>query len=145
MFEPDKEKMKPEAIAELQNKRLKKMVHYAYENVPFYKKKFKEANIEPEDIKSTRDMHKVPFTVKNDLRDHYPYGILAVPKETIVRFHASSGTTGVPTVVGYTRGDLDTWSRLMARTIRGSWVPLRCRASWGIGDSHKYGKHEKAA
>jgi phenylacetate-CoA ligase len=117
MFEPELEKMKPDAIEELQNKRLKKMLRYAYENVPFYKRKFKEANIKPEDIKSSQDIHKVPFTVKNDLRDHYPYGILAVPKENIVRFHASSGTTGIPTVVGYTRGDLDTWSRLMARTI----------------------------
>ncbi|UCE38517.1 MAG: phenylacetate--CoA ligase [Thermoplasmata archaeon] len=117
MFEPEIEKMKPEAIAKLQNERLKKMMRYAYENVPFYKKKFKEANIEPDDIKSSEDMHKVPFTVKNDLRDHYPYGILAVPREDIVRFHSSSGTTGIPTVVGYTRKDLETWSRLMARTI----------------------------
>ncbi len=117
MFEPEIEKMKPEAIFDLQNKRLMHMLRYAYENVPFYKKKFKEANIEPDDIRGPQDMHKVPFTVKNDLRDHYPYGILAVPRESIVRFHASSGTTGIPTVVGYTRRDLDTWSRLMARTI----------------------------
>lgn len=117
MFEPEIEKMKPEAITKLQNERLRKMVRYAYENVPFYKKKFKEVGIEPDHIKSSEDMHKVPFTVKDDLREHYPYGILAVPRESIVRFHASSGTTGIPTVVGYTRKDLETWSRLMARTI----------------------------
>jgi phenylacetate-CoA ligase len=117
MFEPELEKMKPDALAELQNKRLKKMVRYAYENVPFYKKKFSEKGIQPDDIRTMEDMHKVPLTVKNDLRDHYPYGILAVPREKIVRFHASSGTTGTPTVVGYTKKDLDTWSRLMARTI----------------------------
>jgi phenylacetate-CoA ligase len=117
MFEPELEKMKPEAITKLQNERLRKMVRYAYENVPFYKRKFKEVGIEPDHIKSSEDIHKVPFTVKDDLREHYPYGILAVPRERIVRFHASSGTTGIPTVVGYTRKDLETWSRLMARTI----------------------------
>lgn len=117
MFEPEIEKMKPEAIATLQNERLKKMIHYAYENVPFYRKKFKDAGLEPEHIKTSEDLHKVPFTVKDDLREHYPYGILAVPRESIVRFHASSGTTGIPTVVGYTRKDIETWSRLMARTI----------------------------
>ncbi len=117
MFEPEIEKMKPEAILKIQNERLKKMVRYAYENVPFYKKKFKESGIEPDHIKSSEDLHKVPFTVKNNLREHYPYGILAVPRERIVRFHASSGTTGIPTVVGYTKKDIETWSRLMARTI----------------------------
>lgn len=117
MFEPEIEKMKPEAIAKLQNERLVKMIRYAYENVPFYRKKFKEAGVEPEHIKSSKDLHKVPFTVKDDLREHYPYGILAVPRERIVRFHASSGTTGIPTVVGYTKKDIETWSRLMARTI----------------------------
>ncbi|MEE9150455.1 MAG: phenylacetate--CoA ligase [Thermoplasmata archaeon] len=117
MFEPELEKMKPEAIAALQNERLRKIVRYAYENVPFYRKKFKDAGLEPDHIKSSEDLHKVPFTVKDDLREHYPYGILAVPRESIVRFHASSGTTGIPTVVGYTKKDIETWSRLMARTI----------------------------
>ena len=117
MFEPKIENMKPEAITKLQNERLVKMVRYAFENVPFYNKKFKEAGIEPDHIKSSEDLHKVPFTVKDDLREHYPYGILAVPRERIVRFHASSGTTGIPTVVGYTKKDIETWSRLMARTI----------------------------
>jgi phenylacetate-CoA ligase len=117
MFEPEIENMKLNEIQKLQNDRLIKMARYSFENVPFYKRKFKEAGISPDDIKSSEDLHKVPFTVKNDLRDHYPYGILAVPRVDIVRFHSSSGTTGIPTVVGYTRRDLDTWSRLMARTI----------------------------
>ncbi|UCG68958.1 MAG: phenylacetate--CoA ligase [Thermoplasmata archaeon] len=117
MFEPEMENMKLDDIKKLQNDRLIKMVRYAFENVPFYKRRFKEAGISPDDIRSSEDLHKVPFTVKDDLRDHYPYGILAVPREDIVRFHSSSGTTGIPTVVGYTRKDLDTWSRLMARTI----------------------------
>jgi phenylacetate-CoA ligase len=117
MFEPEIETMKPEKIADFQNQRLKKIVRHAYDNIPMYKKRFKESGIEPDDIKCLDDVHKIPFTVKNDLRDHYPYGILAVPREEVVRFHASSGTTGTPTVVSYTEKDLDTWSRLMARTI----------------------------
>ena len=117
MYEPDLEKMKLDDIKALQNKRIVKMVRYAHDNVPFYKKKFKEAGISPDDIRSSADLHKIPFTVKDDLRDHYPYGILAVSREDVVRFHSSSGTTGIPTVVSYTQNDLDTWSKLMARAI----------------------------
>ena len=117
MYEPDLEKMKSDDIKALQNKLIVKMVRYAHDNVPFYKKKFKEAGISPDDIRSSADLHKIPFTVKDDLRDHYPYGILAVSREDVVRFHSSSGTTGIPTVVSYTQNDLDTWSKLMARAI----------------------------
>jgi phenylacetate-CoA ligase len=117
MYEPDLETMKFDDIKALQNRRIVKIVKYAHDNVPFYKKKFKEAGISPDDIKSSSDLHKVPFTVKDDLRDHYPYGILAIPREDVVRFHSSSGTTGIPTVVSYTQNDLDTWSKLMARAI----------------------------
>jgi phenylacetate-CoA ligase len=117
MYEPDLETMKLDEIKSLQNERIVKMVRYAHDNVPFYKKKFKEAGISPDDIKSTADIHNVPFTMKDDLRDHYPYGILAIPREDVVRFHSSSGTTGIPTVVSYTQNDLDTWSKLMARAI----------------------------
>jgi phenylacetate-CoA ligase len=117
MYEVELETIKLDEIKALQNERIVRMVRYSYDNVPFYKKRFKEAGISPDEVKSSADLHKVPFTVKNDLRDHYPYGILAVPREDIVRFHSSSGTTGIPTVVGYTRRDLETWSRLMARTI----------------------------
>jgi phenylacetate-CoA ligase len=117
MYEENLETMKLDDIKILQNERIVKMVRYAHDNVPFYKKRFKEAGITPDDIKSSSDLHKVPFTVKDDLRDHYPYGILAVPRENVIRFHSSSGTTGIPTVVSYTQNDLDTWSSLMARAI----------------------------
>jgi phenylacetate-CoA ligase len=117
MFEPKIETMKLDEIKKLQQEKLQKMIRYAHDNVPFYKKKFKEIGISPDDIKTVEDYHKVPFTIKDDLRDHYPYGILAVPRENVIRFHSSSGTTGIPTVVSYTRTDLETWSRLMARTI----------------------------
>ena len=117
MYEPDLETMSVDDIRKVQEERMLKQIRYAYDNVPFYKKKFEEAGITPDDIKSLDDVKKVPFTVKNDLRDHYPYGILAVPLEKIIEFHSSSGTTGIPTVVTYTERDLDTWSRMMARTF----------------------------
>jgi phenylacetate-CoA ligase len=115
MYEPEYESMKPDALRELQEKRFVNIVRYAHENVPLYKRRFKDAGITPDDIRSLDDSVKIPFTVKDDLRAHYPYGILAVPRERLVRLHASSGTTGLSTVVGYTRKDLDTWTRLMAR------------------------------
>ncbi|MBN1390896.1 MAG: phenylacetate--CoA ligase [Candidatus Thermoplasmatota archaeon] len=104
-----------EEIQALQLERIKRQVEHAYRNVPFYRKKFEEVGLKPEDIRSLEDVSKIPFTVKDDLRDHYPYGILAVPIERVHRLHASSGTTGIPTVVSYTQKDLDTWSNLMAR------------------------------
>lgn len=115
MFEPKIEGMKTDEIKALQEERLKKMVRYAYENVAFYKRQFKEAGITPEDIQNLEDIVKIPFTVKDHLRDHYPYGIMAVPLDRVVELHASSGTTGIPTVVTYTENDLKTWRRLMAR------------------------------
>ncbi len=115
MYQEDIQLMSKKEIKELQLERLKKQVKHAYDNVPMYKKRFDELGLKPEDIKELSDISKIPFTVKNDLRDHYPYGILAVPLETLNRIHASSGTTGTPTVVSYTRQDLDTWSDLMAR------------------------------
>ncbi|MBS3816448.1 MAG: phenylacetate--CoA ligase [Candidatus Thermoplasmatota archaeon] len=115
MYNKKAQMMDRDEIKEKQEEKMMKMVRYAYNNVPMYKKKFKEENITPDDINSLKDVHKIPFTVKDDLREHYPYGILAVPREDVVRFHASSGTTGTPTVVGYTRNDMETWSDLMAR------------------------------
>lgn len=109
--------MEVEKLRQLQEEKMLKMIKYAYDNVELYKKKFDEKGLKPEDIKSLEDVSKVPFTVKDDLRDHYPYGILAVPLEKIIEFHASSGTTGIPTVVSYTQQDLDTWGRMMARTF----------------------------
>ncbi len=114
--------MERSEMESLQGERLKKIVAYSYENVPYYKKKMDEAGVSPEDINGLEDISKLPFTVKDDLRDNYPYDAFAVPMKDIVRIHASSGTTGKPTVVGYTRNDLDTWSELMARTFSAAGV-----------------------
>ncbi|MDD2440332.1 MAG: phenylacetate--CoA ligase [Methanosarcinaceae archaeon] len=104
-------------LRELQLKRLKKSVKTVYENVPFYRQKFKEAGVIPEDIKTLEDVRKLPYTRKSDLRDNYPFGLFAANTEDIVRIHASSGTSGKPTVVGYTAGDINTWSDLIARNL----------------------------
>jgi len=117
MYEPEMETMPPGELRKLQERRLKENVEYCYENVPFYRKKFKDSGVTPRDIEGIEDLQKIPFTAKDDLRDHYPYGLLAVPLEKVVRFHSSSGTTGTPTVVGYTGKDIETWSRIMARGI----------------------------
>src|SRR5579863_3267235 len=112
------EKAGKDALAALQLDRLKATLHQAYERVPHYKKKLDAAGMHPADLKELGDLAKFPFTTKEDLRQNYPFGMFAVPMADIVRIHASSGTTGKPTVVGYTKGDIDTWSRLMARSIR---------------------------
>ena len=104
-------------LRRLQGERLRAAAARAYEGVPFYKKKFDEAGVTPEDIRSIDDLSKLPFTYKDDLRDNYPFGLFAVPLEQVVRIHASSGTTGKQTVVGYTRNDIDIWSEVMARTL----------------------------
>jgi len=109
--------MPREQLEVYQLERLKRLVENVYHNVPFYRKKFQAIGLEPGDIKSLNDLHKLPFTEKQDLRDNYPFGMFAVHMSEIVRVHASSGTTGKPTVVGYTRGDINTWSELMARTL----------------------------
>ena len=102
----------------LQLKRLKQTLEHAYANVPFYKTGFDKAGVNPADIKTLADIKHFPFTVKTDLRDNYPFGLFAVPREQVTRLHASSGTTGKPTVVGYTQADLDMWAGLVARSIR---------------------------
>ena len=102
----------------LQLDRLRASVQHAYDNVPHYRTSFDAAGVHPDDVKSLDDLVKLPFTAKSDLRDNYPFGMFAVPREEVSRIHASSGTTGRPTVVGYTRGDLDTWATVMARSIR---------------------------
>jgi phenylacetate-CoA ligase len=109
------ELMERKELEELQLQRLKSVVEKVYKNVPFYESKFKQAGITPQDIKSLKDLAKLPTTKKQDLRDNYPFGLFAVPLEEVVRVHASSGTTGKPTVVGYTAKDIETWSDLMAR------------------------------
>jgi phenylacetate-CoA ligase len=106
-----------EAIEALQFKRLRSLVDRVYGTVPFYRKKLEESGYKPGDIRSLSDLSSLPFTTKIDLRDTYPFGMFAVTMERVVRIHASSGTTGKPVVVGYTRRDIDTWSELMARTL----------------------------
>lgn len=101
----------------LQLERLQVAVKRAYESVPYYKKRFDELGIKPEDIKTLKDIEKLPFTTKDDLRDAYPFGMFAVPRKEIVEVHTSSGTTGKPTVSGYTRGDLEIWAEVMARGL----------------------------
>jgi phenylacetate-CoA ligase len=105
------------AIESLQLKRLQQVVQKACASVPFYRESFARAKVTPERIKTLDDLRRLPFTLKQDMRDNYPYGLFAVPLEEIVRIHASSGTTGKPTVVGYTRKDIDNWSDLMARSF----------------------------
>lgn len=105
-------------IQALQLKRLKWTLEHAYNNVPHYKAAFDAKGVHPSDFKTLADIAKFPFTMKKDLRDNYPFGLFAVPREQIVRLHASSGTTGKPTVVGYTQNDIDNWANLVARSIR---------------------------
>jgi phenylacetate-CoA ligase len=105
-------------IAALQLQRLKWSLAHAYENVPHYRQKFDSARVHPRDLKTLGDLAQFPFTTKLDLRDNYPFKMFAVPREKVVRIHASSGTTGRPTVVGYTARDIDTWASVMARSIR---------------------------
>jgi len=109
--------MDRERLTKLQGDRLSAMVERLYYNVPFYRNLFQKNGIEPGDINSVDQLKYLPFTTKQDLRDNYPFGLFAVPKSEVVRVHASSGTTGKPTVVGYTRKDIGTWSEVMARTL----------------------------
>lgn len=116
-WNPTYECMSREEMRKVQSERLINTVKRVYHNVPFYREKMQKAGIEPGDIKSIDDLSKLPFTNKQDLRDTYPYGLFAVPMSEIVRIHASSGTTGKQTVVGYTRRDLDTWAEVVARAL----------------------------
>jgi phenylacetate-CoA ligase len=105
-------------IAAVQLKRMKWSLKHAYDNVPFYKASFDAAGVHPDDLTTLADLAKFPFTVKQDLRDNYPFNMFAVPREKLRRVHASSGTTGQPTVVGYTQGDLEVWGQVVARSLR---------------------------
>lgn len=107
-------------IAALQQRRMAWSLRHAYENSPFYRRRFDEHGVHPDDFRTLADLAKFPFTLKQDLRETYPFGMFAVPRERLVRIHASSGTTGKPTVVGYTRADIDNWADLAARSIRAS-------------------------
>ena len=116
-FNPEIETAPREKIVELQNKRLRSTVKRVYEKVPFYREKMKASGVTPEDIRSIEDLHKLPFSYKQDLRDTYPYGLFAVPLKDVVRLHASSGTTGKQIVVGYTRHDMEIWEECVARAL----------------------------
>jgi phenylacetate-CoA ligase len=124
-WDKEAETIKQEELEKLQLRRLKAIVEYCFHNSQFYRAKFKEANLYPQDIRSLADIAKLPFTMKEDLRDNYPYGMLAVPREEIVRIHASSGTTGKPTIVAYTRRDIGTWAELMARVLTSAGITKR--------------------
>lgn len=117
MWDETKEQMTREQMRELQSKHLIETVERVYHNVAFYRKKMHALGIEPGDIQGIEDLSKLPFTTKQDLRDNYPYGLFAVPQNEIVRLHASSGTTGHPIVVGYTRKDITNWSEMVARCL----------------------------
>ena len=106
-----------EVLESLQVKRLKQVAEHVYSTVPFYRQQFDKSRVKPEQIKSLEDLQRLPFTLKQDMRDNYPYGLFARPLDQIVRIHASSGTTGKPTVVGYTRRDIENWTELMARSF----------------------------
>jgi phenylacetate-CoA ligase len=122
-------------IAGLQVERLRWSLRRAYDNIPAYAKKFDAAGVRPEDFRTLQDLGRFPLTAKQDLRDNYPFGMFAVPREQVVRIHASSGTTGKPTVVGYTRRDIETWSSLVARSIRasGGRPGMKVHVAYGYG------------
>jgi len=122
-------------LCALQLERLKWSLNHAYENSPVYRRKFDEAGIHPSELTTLADLARFPFTTKKDLRDSYPFGMFAVPQDRISRIHASSGTTGKPTVVGYTARDIDTWANLVARSIRaaGAKPGDKVHVSYGYG------------
>ena len=123
IWNPNKECMSRDELRGLQGRRLHKVVAYVYHNVPFYRNKMQEMDISPDDINSIDDIVRLPFTTKQDLRDNYPFGLQAAPQSEIVRIHASTGTTGNPTIVGYTRKDIGIWSECMSR----------CLSAYGVG------------
>ena len=135
MFQPEIETMSREDIRTHQLEKLKWQVKRVYENVPMYRERMNDAGVTPDDIQSLEDIAKLPFTTKHDLRDYYPYDLLAVPKKDIVRIHASSGTTGKQIVAGYTRNDLDQWSNGFARqlTAAGGDSKSIVQVSYGYG------------
>lgn len=122
IWDRENECMPRKELETLQLERLKHTIENSYNNVAFYRKKMDDIGLKPSDIKTLKDVSKLPFTVKDDMRDNYPYGLFAVPLKDVVRIHSSSGTTGKPTVVGYTRNDLNTWAELCARFISAAGV-----------------------
>ncbi|MEG1845783.1 MAG: phenylacetate--CoA ligase [Oscillospiraceae bacterium] len=134
-FSKEMETVSPDYLRAVQSARLIKMVNNCYDNIPFYKAKFDEMGLLPSDIKTIDDVSKLPFTIKQDLRDNYPFGLFAVPRDELVRVHASSGTTGKQTVVGYTRHDIDIWSECTARALAAAGATSKdyIHISYGYG------------
>ena len=122
LWEPDKETIQEDELKQLQLERLQSTLYRVGSHVPFYRKQFAELRFHHDDIRSLDDLRRLPFTIKQDLRDNYPYGLFAVPLRDVVRVHSSSGTTGQATVVGYTKNDINTWSNLVARIITAAGV-----------------------
>lgn len=129
------ERLSLDELRALQLERLQQSVRHAYEHVDVYRRKLDEAGVHPDDIRSLDDLRRLPFTTKEDLRQSYPFGMFAVPMEDVVRVHASSGTTGRPTVVGYTASDLDHWAEVVARSLRAAGV----QRGWKVHNAYGYG------
>jgi phenylacetate-CoA ligase len=129
------EQLPAREMASLQLERLQRVIRHAYDHVPFYRERLAADGLEPESFRSLKDLERVPFTVKTDLRDHYPFGLFAVPQQQIVRYHSSSGTTGKPIVVGYTRADMENWVDCCARVAAAAGVTSddTCQISFGYG------------
>jgi len=135
IFNSDIEQMPIDKLRALQNERLQKMLQKVYARVPFYKEAFDKAGVKPEDIKSVEDLHKLPFTKKSHLRENYPFAMFAEKKEEVIRLHCSSGTTGKPTVVGYTRNDIELFSEVVARSLAASG----CQPGMTLQNAYGYG------
>ncbi|MEL6253563.1 MAG: AMP-binding protein [Bacteroidota bacterium] len=135
MYNKEIETLPLEKLRRLQNERLQELLNRQYNHVPFYKKIFDERGIKPSDIKGVEDLHKLPFTKKTDLRDNYPFDLFAVPQEDVIRIHASSGTTGKPTVVGYNRHDLEIFDEVVARSLvcAGAQKGMKLHNAYGYG------------
>jgi phenylacetate-CoA ligase len=135
MWNQEMETMPRAELQRIQGERLRKTVERVYNNIPFYRRKFDEAGVKPEDIKCVQDVQKLPFTTKQDLRDNYPFGLFAVPQDEVVRIQASSGTTGKMTVVGYTKNDIGIWAEVMARTMGSGGVTRKdiVQVAYGYG------------
>jgi len=129
------EQLPAREMARVQLERLQRVIRHAYDHVPFYRERLAADGLEPESFRSLKDLERVPFTVKTDLRDHYPFGLFAVPQQQIVRYHSSSGTTGKPIVVGYTRADMENWVDCCARVAAAAGVTSddTCQISFGYG------------
>ncbi|MBR4760094.1 MAG: phenylacetate--CoA ligase, partial [Lachnospiraceae bacterium] len=134
-FQPEIECASRDEIIAIQNQKLREQVQHVWDNVPYYRKKMEKKGVKPEDIQTIDDLHKLPFLSKKDLRDAYPYGLMGVPKDEVVRIHSTSGTTGKRVVAFYSQGDIDLWEDCCARAIvaAGGSKEDVCQVSYGFG------------